>query len=114
MSSSRRRLTFTKSQPESRNNLDTALVDSVDNFLKSLRKTSRKLPPTTSSHASEVQTLERIIYKNKNQHGRTLFFRNLVEIKRFAARIEEANLSNLLERVRAAFYSQEAAKSSAW
>lgn len=109
-----RRLILSKSHLKSRNNLDPIVVNAVDTCLKSLRKTSRKLPPTVSSHASETQILERIIYKNKNQHGRTLFFRNLVEIQRFATRIEEASLSKLIETTRAAFYSHDVADSSAW
>jgi hypothetical protein len=114
MTSKNRRLNLPKSHPKSRNDLEPALVNVVDICLKSLRKTSRKLAPTISSHASETQILERIVYKNKNQHGRTLFFRNLVEIKRCATRIEEASLSKLLEITRAAFYSHEVAISSAW
>jgi hypothetical protein len=114
MASNNRPLTLPKSHPKSRNNLDPVIVNAVDTCLKSLRKTSRKLPPTISSHASETRILERIVYKNKNQHGRTLFFRNLVEIKRFATRIEEASLSKLIETTRAAFYSHEVADGSAW
>jgi hypothetical protein len=108
------RLTLPKLNPKSRNNLDPVIVNAVDTCLKSLRKTSRKLSPTISSHASETQILEQIIYKSKNQHGRTLFFRNLVEIKRFATRIEEASLSKLMDSTRAAFYSHEVVDSSAW
>jgi hypothetical protein len=114
MASNRRRLTLPKPHPKSRNNLEPVLVNAVDICLKSLRKTSRRLPSTISSHASETQILERIIYKNKSQHGRTLFFRNLVEIKRFATRIEEASLSKLIETTRAAFYSHDVADNSAW
>ena len=97
-----------------RNDLDIALISVVDKCLKSLRKTSRQLPPTVNSHSSETRILERILYKSKNQHGRTLFYRNLVEIKRLAVRIEQANIVKFVESTRASFYSKEVSKSTAW
>lgn len=114
MTSLKRSLTLPNRPPRAKNSLENSLISAVDECLKSLRKSSRKLPPTDASHALETQILERILYKNKNQHGRTLFYRNLMEIKRLAARIEEASLSKLLEAIRSAFYSKEVANSTAW
>ncbi|CAA7271738.1 unnamed protein product [Cyclocybe aegerita] len=80
----------------------------VDAELKALKLLSRRLQAALTSHATELQLLQRLYYKNKNQHRGSLFWRNVVEMRRYSERIENLSLSILLNGLRSSFHGSEA------
>ncbi|RHZ47643.1 hypothetical protein Glove_575g22 [Diversispora epigaea] len=44
----------------------------------------------------ELNILERLYYKNKNQHKRTIYFRKIEEVRRITNRFKEMNIGDLL------------------
>ncbi|KIM49160.1 hypothetical protein M413DRAFT_21431 [Hebeloma cylindrosporum] len=77
---------------------------SIDSQLKALKLLSRRLQSVLSTHATELQILQRIYYKNKNQHTGALFWRNVVELRRYSDRLETLNLHSSTLALRQAFY----------
>lgn len=80
---------------------------SVDNELKALKLHTRRLQSVLTTQATELQILQRLYYKNKNQHRGALFWRNVVEIKRFLERVEHLNLIDMINGLRSMFYESQ-------
>jgi len=76
----------------------------VDAGLKSFKLLSRRLHTLLNTHATELQILQRLYYKNKNQHRGSLFWRKVVEIKRYSERFEQHKLHLLIDKFRYTFY----------
>ncbi|CAG8633651.1 5377_t:CDS:2 [Funneliformis caledonium] len=53
----------------------------------------------------EANILERLYYKNKNQHQRSIYFRKIVEIRRMLKRIKEMEINVLMSEFLGNFYS---------
>ncbi|CAG8589937.1 1412_t:CDS:2 [Funneliformis mosseae] len=53
----------------------------------------------------EANILERLYYKNKNQHQRSIYFRKIVEIRRMLKRIKEMEINVLMSEFIGNFYS---------
>ncbi|KDQ60870.1 hypothetical protein JAAARDRAFT_565027 [Jaapia argillacea MUCL 33604] len=87
-----------------RSSLDASLLTSVDSALKDLKGCCRQLQTLLSVHADEVQVLERLHYKGKNQHRSAIFWNRADEMRRFGLRLKEMNLGNLLDVLRSSFF----------
>jgi hypothetical protein len=92
-----------------RSTLDHTLTSLVDDTLKVLRTTSRRLAKTFAVHATEARILSRLHYKGNNQYRNTMFWKRVVECKRVAERIERLDPKNVVEPLREIFYSTGAA-----
>ncbi|KAG7092421.1 hypothetical protein E1B28_008777 [Marasmius oreades] len=79
----------------------------VDSILKDLKTCSKRLRTTLSSYETELKILERIYYKSKNQHRSALFWRRLVETRRFGRRIEQIGLGPFLDALRTSFCRED-------
>lgn len=87
-----------------RDSLHTSNSAAIDSALKELKTTSRRLKTIISFFHDELNILERLYYKGKNQHRSALFWKRVVELKRFAERLNGMNVSNTLEQMRCSFF----------
>lgn len=87
-----------------RASLDNSLHSTVDGILKDLKACSRRLQAALASYQDEMQVLERLYYKSKNQHRPALFFKRISEIRRYGWRLLEANMTEDVHLLRASFY----------
>lgn len=88
----------------SRASLDTSQHSAVDSHLKSLKLITRRLHSALTIHETELCVLERLIYKNKNQHRKALFWRNVIELRRYSERVDNLKLFDDLQVLRSLFY----------
>ncbi|GES86334.1 hypothetical protein RCL_jg18449.t1 [Rhizophagus clarus] len=58
----------------------------------------------------EVNILERLYYKNKNQHQRAGYFRKIIEVRKFFKRVKEMEINELMSEFIGAFYSTKIEK----
>ncbi|KAA1469494.1 hypothetical protein DENSPDRAFT_918632 [Dentipellis sp. KUC8613] len=92
--------------------LDLPCQETVDVFLKEIKTPIRRTKLVLSVLTGESGVLERLYYKGKNQHGASLFWQRLSEMRRYSRRLQDMDLLGLLEAVRASFYSPEPTTSS--
>ncbi|SRR6266404_4214333 len=90
--------------PLARASLDSSKHPSVDAFLKSLKLHTRKLSVLLSQHATELAVLERIYYINNNQHRAAIFWKRVVEARRYSRRLKSCDVSSLISDLRVSFY----------
>jgi len=95
-------------QPLLRASVIASLHGSVDAELKSLKLISRSLRSALTAHELELEILSRVYYKNKNQHRGSLFWRNIVELRRYSECLVKAQLLNSVNVLRCMFYSSDA------
>jgi hypothetical protein len=88
-----------------RTSLDTSKHSLVDAFLKSLKLHMRKQGALLAQHATELAVLERIYYINNNQHRAALFWKRVVEARRYSRRLKSCDVSSLVNSLRRSFYS---------
>jgi hypothetical protein len=87
-----------------RASLENSLHSTVDGILKDLKACSRRLQAALASYQDEMQVLERLYYRSKNQHRAALFFKRIAEIRRYGWRLLEANMTEDVQLLRASFY----------
>ena len=87
-----------------RTSLDSSKHAFVDAFLKSLKLHMRKLSALLSQHTTELAVLERIYYINNNQHRAALFWKRVVEARRYSRRLKSCDVSSLANSLRGSFY----------
>ncbi|CCL99125.1 uncharacterized protein FIBRA_01139 [Fibroporia radiculosa] len=87
-----------------RSSLPSATHPSVDSTLKQLKLCTRRLEAAFASHRGELQVLERLYYKGKNQHRTAIFWRRVVEMRRYGDRLEGMAMFDLVDRLRCAFW----------
>ena len=87
-----------------RTSLDSSKHAFVDAFLKSLKLHMRKLNALLSQHTIELAVLERIYYINNNQHRAALFWKRVVEARRYSRRLKSCDVSSLANSLRGSFY----------
>ena len=93
-----------------RASMDASQYVKVDAGLKNFKLLSRQLHTLLNTHATELQILQRLYYKNKNQHRGSLFWRKVVEIKRYSERFEQHRPHILIDDFRCAFYGPDIPK----
>lgn len=91
-----------------RSALDASTYVKIDVVLKDLRTYSRRLTVVASSIKDELQLLERLYYKGRNQHRAALFWRKVAEMRRFGQRVSEMQLPSLTESLRYSFFGDGA------
>lgn len=87
-----------------RASLENSLHSAVDGILKDLKACSRRLQAALASYQDEMQVLERLYYRSKNQHRAALFFKRISEIRRYGWRLLEVNMTEDVHLLRASFY----------
>ncbi|EGO18610.1 hypothetical protein SERLADRAFT_443945 [Serpula lacrymans var. lacrymans S7.9] len=87
-----------------RNSIDPISYPLVDASLKDLKTCSRRLQTVSAIVGDELKILERLYYKGKNQHRSALFWKRVVEIRRYGRRLSEASLWETLELFRCSFF----------
>ena len=88
-----------------RASLESSRHTVVDAFLKSLKLHTRKLSALLAQHDTEVAVLERIYYINNNQHRAVLFWKRVVEARRYSRRLKSCDVSSLINGLHRSFYS---------
>lgn len=76
----------------------------IDAALKQLRTCTRRLQTMLSMHRDEIQILERLYYKGKNQHRTALFWQRVEEMRRYGDRLDGMGMYDLLESLRLSFW----------
>ena len=87
-----------------RSSMDASQCPRVDASLKNFKLLSRQLHTLFITHATELQVLQRLYYKNKNQHRGSLFWRKVVEVRRYSERFERHQPHILIDEFRCTFY----------
>ncbi|QRW00052.1 hypothetical protein RhiJN_28070 [Ceratobasidium sp. AG-Ba] len=82
-------------------------VPSIGQLLKKLKTSNRDIRSSQKQLGAEIHLLERVYYKGKNQHGLSLFWRNVVATRRMASRVHEVNIPRLLEILAGMFHDEE-------
>ena len=90
--------------PHARAFLDSSKHQFVDGFLKSLKLHMRKISALLAQHATELVVLERIYYINNNQHRAALFWKRVVEARRYSRRLNSCDVSFFVNGLRRSFY----------
>ncbi|KAH9035346.1 hypothetical protein EDB85DRAFT_2087584 [Lactarius pseudohatsudake] len=78
---------------------------SVDAFLKSLKMHMRKLSALLAQRVTVL--VLRIYYINNNQHCAALFWKRVVEARRYSPRLKSFDMSSFVNDLRRSFYSDE-------
>ncbi|RPD79992.1 hypothetical protein L226DRAFT_187761 [Lentinus tigrinus ALCF2SS1-7] len=84
----------------------------IDSVLKQLKACSRRLQAALSSHRTELQVLERLYYKGKNQHRTALFWRRVAEMRKFGERVDEMHIDDVVESLRLSFWGEPSGRTA--
>ncbi|EEB89706.1 hypothetical protein MPER_12167 [Moniliophthora perniciosa FA553] len=95
-----------KAQRHERITLPADCHSTVDLVLKELKLYSKRLQVSLTAYDGELKILERIYYKGKNQHRCALFWKRVVEMRRYSRRIERLQLLTLLDEIRLTFFRE--------
>lgn len=87
-----------------RASLDADTHASIDAILKDMKIEMRHLHAVFSLYQKEVQILQRLYYKGKNQHRSALFWKRFSEMKRYSERLNGLAILEDLERLRSSFF----------
>ncbi|KAI6109848.1 hypothetical protein F5141DRAFT_1215314 [Pisolithus sp. B1] len=87
-----------------RSSVSIHLQKDVDVLLKELKPCMRHLRATLGSYTDELRTLERLYYKNANQHRTALFFKRILETRRYGQRLVALNISEHVDCLYASFF----------
>jgi len=87
-----------------RSSLDSKIHPTVDGVLKELKSASRELQKVLTSFRLELELLDRLFYKNKNQHRGALFWRKVTEMRRFGHKLGHYKPDGLVEDARRWFW----------
>ncbi|KAL4067587.1 hypothetical protein J3A83DRAFT_4252916 [Scleroderma citrinum] len=87
-----------------RSSIDEYLHKDIDTLLKELKSCVRCIQTAIASYTNEMRVLERLYYKNKNQHRTALFFKRVSEVRRYGNRLMDSKLSERVELLRASFF----------
>ncbi len=93
-----------------RTSLQTEKCPAVDAVLKQLRACSRRLQAVLSSYRTELQVLERLYYKGKNQHRTALFWQRVAEMRKLGERVDEMHIDDVVESLRLSFWGERSAR----
>ena len=79
----------------------------IDAVLKDLKISSRRLKTALDGLKDELRVLERLYYKNKNQHRMSLFFKRVPEMRRYGRRLSDLDILENVDLLRASFVGLE-------
>ncbi|KAI5830032.1 hypothetical protein K523DRAFT_416205 [Schizophyllum commune Tattone D] len=95
-----------------RSQVDKDIHPAVDIALRDLKKFSRRLHASFDVFSEELQVLDRVFYKGKNQHRSALYFRRVADIRKFSQRIAEYNAPQIVDSCRCSFFGPDAQTNS--
>lgn len=81
-----------------------AVQATTDTILKSLKKSKRQCRANLNALSDELEILERLYYKGKNQHSSSLVWKRITEARRYAQRVRESAPLVLLDSIHLAFF----------
>ncbi|KAI6039037.1 hypothetical protein EDC04DRAFT_2688724 [Pisolithus marmoratus] len=87
-----------------RSSVSIHLQKDVDVLLKELKPCARHLRATLGSYVDELRILDRLYYKNVNQHRAALFFKRVSETRRYGQRLVTLNISEHVDYLYASFF----------
>ena len=87
-----------------RSSLDSQIHSTIDVLLKENKLASRELRKILTSFRLELELLDRLFYKNKNQHLSALFWRKVTEMRRFGHKLDRYEPGVLVEDTRRWFW----------
>ncbi|KAI0374813.1 hypothetical protein BV20DRAFT_960994 [Pilatotrama ljubarskyi] len=90
--------------------VDSAVSPTIDAVLKQLKTCSRRLQAALACHRTELQVLERLYYKGKNQHRTALFWQRVAEMRKFGGRVDEMHMDDVVESLRLAFWGEPSSR----
>ena len=99
-----RRIKLPRPASAPRSLLDESRHASLDVSLKNLKLCSRRIQIALQTFKEEYRILDRTYYKGKNQHRGTLFWKRVVEIRRYCSRVDDGHINSLVEALRSSFY----------
>ncbi|EIM89896.1 uncharacterized protein STEHIDRAFT_50373 [Stereum hirsutum FP-91666 SS1] len=94
--------------PTPRSDILPPTCSAIDIFLKRAKSHLRDAQAIFSSHQAEMALLERLYYKGKNQHRMSLFWQRVCEMRRYGRRLQDMNVTGMMENNRAMFYGLQA------
>ncbi|KAI0664883.1 hypothetical protein C8Q70DRAFT_17782 [Cubamyces menziesii] len=92
--------------------VDTAYTPTIDAVLKQLKSSTRRLQAALASHRTELQVLERLYYKGKNQHRTALFWQRVAEMRKYGERVDEMHIDDVVESLRLAFWGDPSSRTT--
>lgn len=87
-----------------RKSTDPSSYALVDAALKDLKICLRRLQFTHSTFRDDLQILQRLYYKGKNQHRYALFWKHTSELRKYGERLDGLGLLSILELTRCSFF----------
>lgn len=96
---------MSEDQPKPRTTIPKHLHVIVDSVLKDLKTVSKRITAFTSPFQEELRVLERLFYKNKNQHKSAVFWRKVPELRKYGKRVVDLNILNGVQSIRYRFYA---------
>ena len=87
-----------------RSSLEPQVHSTVDGILKEFKSASKELQKILASFRLELELLDRLFYKNKNQHRGALFWRRVSEMRRFGHKLDRCKPDGLVEDARRWFW----------
>ncbi|KAH9901312.1 hypothetical protein C8Q73DRAFT_677453 [Cubamyces lactineus] len=92
--------------------VDSANTPTIDAVLKQLKSATRRLQAALASHRTELQVLERLYYKGKNQHRTALFWQRVAEMRKYGERVDEMHIDDVVESLRLAFWGDPSSRTT--
>ncbi|KAI0721697.1 hypothetical protein C8T65DRAFT_565758 [Cerioporus squamosus] len=96
----------------SRSSLGPDKSPAIDSVLKQLKACSRRLQAALASHRTELQVLERLYYKGKNQHRTALFWQRVAEMRKLGERVDEMHTDDVVESLRLSFWGEPSGRTT--
>ena len=90
--------------------VEAAYTPTIDAVLKQLKSATRRLQAALASHRTELQVLERLYYKGKNQHRTALFWQRVAEMRKYGERVDEMHIDDVVESLRLAFWGDPSSR----
>ncbi|KAJ8700196.1 hypothetical protein PTI98_003245 [Pleurotus ostreatus] len=91
-----------------RTSLPLHLHPAVDGALKELKSAHRRLHVACAEFGRELQILNKLYYKGYNQHRLALFWKRTAEIRKYARRVDDADIASIADVLRRSFFGPEA------
>lgn len=93
--------------PRTSLNLDVGSSSNIDSALKDFKLCIRRIQTVFASFQVELQLLDRLYYRGNNQHRTALFWRRIIEARRYGNRILAMDIHTKLDGVRMLFWNHE-------
>ena len=82
----------------------------IDSQLKSLKLITHRFQSSLTLHETELKILQRLIYRNSNQHRSALFWRNVAELHRYSERLGNLRFLDKIQSLRYIFHGSDGSR----